>query len=54
MVVKPEVTVLERNLVIHSGMNTSPWLPLERLVTVMVTAVTSQGNKHLGGTALHL
>ena len=47
MVVKSEVTVLEQNPVIHSDMTTSPWLPREGLVTVMVTAVTSRGNNNL-------
>ena len=41
MVVKSEVTVLERNLDLNSDMTTSPWLPTEELVTIMGMAMAS-------------
>ena len=53
MVVKSEVTVLDRNPVNYSDITISPWLPRKGLVVVMVTALTSRGNQHLGGTPLN-
>ena len=46
LVVKSEVRALERIPNIYSDMTTRPLLPREGLVTIMVTDVTSGGNKH--------